>query len=517
MSRIYSKHRDYSIYALFVILLIALFFRLHCITKIAYWFDESFCLKMAEFPLPEIWSRSSQDTHPPLYFYLLKLWGMIFGTSVLASRMLSVIWGLTTVLGTYLFVFEAYRQNDSRATSENKPAQIAALIAAAFVALSPIQISWSLQVRMYSLGAALTAISSWLLIRALLKESHEVGNWSLFTVSAIALAYTHHFGLFILLAQYIFAFGYQWLQTSDDEKRTRFRRVQPVLLSALVLALAWSPLLFRLLSQNKQVQDHFWTKPFNLEYVGRVFYQFIAPPRWAPASVAIGLGVAQVVFLSLILLLIGRRPTDLYLFIAIFVSFLVTTIYSVMSRNIFVSRYFLFAHLLLLITVAVLICRIPALKMRISACILVSGLLLYSCLQNYLLRSETSTKYSGMPAAMAYFDSQRKPSEKLLVCNPMLFTSAIAYTQNREGLFTYYGDENYPYFYGSAVMRDQDYFSRDSINNCDSKWIWTLDANRWMQDSWSVPMPVGWKQIGEARFQEYYCELVFRLYEHETE
>tara|TARA_R110002167_G_scaffold101723_1_gene264671 strand:- start:2259 stop:2627 length:369 start_codon:yes stop_codon:yes gene_type:complete len=122
-----------------------------------------------------------------------------------------------------------------------------------------------------------------------------------------------------------------------------------------------------------------------------------------------------------------------------------------------------------------------------------------------------------MPTAMAYFDSQRKPSENLLVCNPMLFTSVIAYTQNREGLFTYHGDEDYPYFYGSAVMRDQDYFSRDRINNCDSKWIWTLDANRWMQDSWSVPMPVGWKQVGEARFQEYYCELVFRLYEHETE
>tara|TARA_R110002167_G_scaffold101723_1_gene264672 strand:- start:2670 stop:3098 length:429 start_codon:yes stop_codon:yes gene_type:complete len=141
--------------------------------------------------------------------------------------------------------------------------------------------------------------------------------------------------------------------------------------------------LFRLLSQSQQVQNHFWTKPFDLEYVGKVFYQFIAPPRWSPASMVIGLGVAQAVFLLLILLLIllllGRRPTDLYLFIAIFVSFLVTIIYSVMSRNIFVSRYFLFAHLLLLVAIAVLVCRIPSIKLRISTCILVLGLLLYSC------------------------------------------------------------------------------------------------------------------------------------------
>lgn len=517
MSNTYSYYRKDPIYVLIVILVIALFFRLHCITNIAYWFDESFCLKMAEFSFAEIWTRTTQDTHPPLYFYLLKSWGMLFGTSVIASRMLSVSSGLLTVIGTYLFVYEAYRVDNNRTSKENSTAVLSALVAALFVALSPLQVSWSLQVRMYAPGAALTAISSWLLIRALRNESHAAWNWSFFTVSAIALAYTHHFGLFILLAQYIFAFGYRWLQTPVDVNRSRFRRVQPVLLSALVLALAWSPLLFRLLSQSQQVQNQFWTKPFDLEYVGKVFYQFIAPPRWSPASMVIGLGVAQAVFLSLILLLLGRRPTDLYLFIAIFVSFLVATIYSVMSRNIFVSRYFLFAHLLLLVAIAVLVCRIPSIKLRISTCILVSGLLLYSCFQNYLRRSEISNKYSGMPAAMAYFDSQRKPSENLLVCNPMLFTSAIAYTQNREGLFTYHGDENYPYFYGNAVMRDQDFFSRDRINNCDSKWIWTLDANRWMQDSWSVPMPVGWKQVGEVRFQEYYCELVFRLYEHETE
>lgn len=517
MSILFSNRWYISICPLIVILLVGLFFRLHCITEIAYWFDESFCLKMAEFSIPQIWARTALDTHPPLFFYVLKSWGLLFGTSVFASRLLCVTSGLLTIIGTYLFVYEAYRLNDTRASSENNIAYLSALVAAAFVALSPIHIAWSLQVRMYTQGAALTAISSWLLIRALRHESHQKRNWIFFTISAIALAYTHHFGLFILVAQYCFALGYRWFQTPIDKNRNRFRQLQPVLLSATFLMLAWSPLLLRFLNQSQQVHNDFWSKPFDLEYVGRVFYQFIAPPRWSSASVAVGLGIAQATFLALILLLLGRRPTDIYLFMAVFLSFLLTTIYSITSRNIFISRYFLFAHLLLLVAAAVLVCRIPSKKLRISASILATGLLFCFCLQSYMLRSGISKKYSGMPAAMAYFDKHRKPSEKLIVCNPMLFTSAIAYTQNREGLFTHLDETGYPYYYGSAVMRDQDYISEERIKHSDSKWIWTLDANRWMGKSWSVPMPAGWKQIGEVRFQEYYCELVFRLYENETE
>ncbi|WP_197998843.1 glycosyltransferase family 39 protein [Gimesia aquarii] len=472
---------------------------------------------MAEFPLAEIWTRSAQDTHPPLFFYLLKFWGMLFGTSVFASRMLSVTSGMLTIIGTYLFVYEAYRVNDDRTSSENSVAKLSSLVAASFVALSPIHISWSLQVRMYAPGAALTAISSWLLLRALRRDSHVTRNWSFFTVSAVALSYTHHFGLFILVAQYSFATGYRLLASPIDNNLNRFSQLKPVFLSALVLILIWSPLLFRLLNQSHQVQNDFWSKPFDLDYVGRMFYQFIAPPRWSPASVAVGLGIAQATFLALILLLIGRRPTDIYLFLAVFISFLITTIYSVASRNIFISRYFLFAHLLLLIAAAVLVCRVPSKKLRVAGSIMATGLLFCFCLQNYLVRSDISEKYSGMPAAMAYLEKHRKPAENLIVCNPMLFTSAIAYTKKREGLFTYHDGKGYPYYYGSAVMRDDDYFSRERIEHCDSKWIWTLDANRWMGGSWSVPMPEGWKQVGEARFQEYYCELVFRLYEHETE
>ena len=512
-----SYYRKDPIYVLFVILIIALFFRLHRITNIAYWFDESFCLKMAEFPLSEIWTRTALDTHPPLFFYLLKFWGMLFGTSVFASRMLSVTSGLLAIVGTYFFVYEAYRVNEDRTSTKNNLAKLSALVAAAFVALSPIHISWSLQVRMYAPGAALTAVSSWLLLRALRRDSHVSRNWSLYTIAAVALGYTHHFGILILVAQYCFAIGYRLYQPPVDVNQNRISQLKPVILSAMVFFLAWSPLLFRLLSQSHQVQSDFWSKPFDLAYVGRMFWQFIAPPRWSAASVAVGLGIAQATFLALILLLIGRRPTDIYLFLAVFISFLITTIYSVVSRNIFISRYFLFAHLLLLIAAAVLVCRIPSKKIRVSACIMTTGLLFCFCLQNYLVRTDISEKYSGMPAAMAYLDEHRKPTENLIVCNPMLFTSAIAYTKKREGLFTYNDGEGYPYYYGSAVMRDQDYISREKIENSDSKWLWTLDANRWMGSSWSVPMPVGWKQIGEVRFQEYYCELVFRLYEHKTE
>src|SRR5258708_1873570 len=75
---------------------------------ISFWFDESMSWKYTTFSIEEIVERLAGDVHPPLYFLLLKGWTAMWGESAVALRSMSVLCGVLTVLGSYLFVREAY-------------------------------------------------------------------------------------------------------------------------------------------------------------------------------------------------------------------------------------------------------------------------------------------------------------------------------------------------------------------------------------------------------------------------
>ena len=55
------------------------------------WFDEAYSIMVAKRSASEIIRLSALDTHPPLYYLVLKIWANVFGWSELALRSLSVI------------------------------------------------------------------------------------------------------------------------------------------------------------------------------------------------------------------------------------------------------------------------------------------------------------------------------------------------------------------------------------------------------------------------------------------
>ncbi len=497
---------------LLFILFVALFLRTQHLTEVTYLFDESFSLKMTEFSLTELWQRVSQDTHPPLSFILLKLWVMLFGTSMFSTRMFGITFGMITIVCVYLFVKEAYSAEGQSKVENLNPLPLAALLAATFIALSPIQISWSLIARMYSLGTALTAFSSWFLMRALHQKSSGKQDWILFTFTAVALAYTHHFGLFIIAGQYCFAAGYLWFQSPDSVVQNRLLQLKPVFISALIFFWVWQPVLLNFLDQSERVEKLFYTRQFQLNDVGDTFYRLFISDQWSPQMKLIGLFIAQAVFIGLVLLLLGRRPADSFIFVSCAITFFMAILYSMTSRNIFKPRYFLFTQILLFAAAAILICRIPNKYLRrITIVASVSGLALCSH-WNYQQR-EKNSQLPGMQAAVTRFDNISKTSEPLIVCNPLLYTTAITCTKNRDRIFTYThgGGQEYPYFQGSSVMLESDYITTKKIDQTNSQSIWTLDENRWLKRK--VPISNEWKLVEEISFPDYYCEPVLRLYE----
>jgi uncharacterized membrane protein len=102
------------------------------------------------FCFQEIQSGLAQaDIHPPLYFWLLHIWFLIFGVSLWSGPLLNVAISLVTTVCLY-FMAMAIWQN-----------QWVAVLTAVSFALSPSTILISLEARQYELLALLTVLTVW--------------------------------------------------------------------------------------------------------------------------------------------------------------------------------------------------------------------------------------------------------------------------------------------------------------------------------------------------------------------
>ncbi|MEM1427637.1 MAG: glycosyltransferase family 39 protein, partial [Cyanobacteria bacterium P01_H01_bin.130] len=208
--------------AIALVLVLAIAFRLAGLVGKVYWGDEVFSsFRVAGFTLPEVAEvlgdgqprspaelqyfqtpnpdHTTADTvralavddpqHPPLYFVALRWWhqilGPIFGDGLPLRRSLSVLIGIAVLPCVYGLAWELF---GSRAI---------AWTAVAIIGLSPFHVLYSLEVRNYGLWTLEIVGASWLLLRALRRNSW--GAWFAYCVSAVSLLYTLLFGLFTLV------------------------------------------------------------------------------------------------------------------------------------------------------------------------------------------------------------------------------------------------------------------------------------------------------------------------------
>ena len=211
---------------------------------------------MLTFPWREMIARVARDNHGPLYFVVAKLWAGLFGDSSLSLRSLSVLMGEVTIVAMYLFTRQAYRLGCGRELTEEEAehrAEWAGVLTAALVAFSTFQVHWAGEVRMYTLGTALAAVSGWLLLWALARPAAGVGPWAAYSIATALFAYTHPYALFSIAAEAVFAFGYvaacnRWQLAAIK----RDHRALALLLSYLAAFALWVPWLPVLMSQRRR-------------------------------------------------------------------------------------------------------------------------------------------------------------------------------------------------------------------------------------------------------------------------
>jgi uncharacterized membrane protein len=157
------------------------------------WFDEAFVAHIAS-RVP--WSRvlplvRGTDAHPPLFYLLMKVWVGVAGATEVELRIPSAVFSTLSIPLTYLL--------GRRILSPS-----AGLLAALFVAVSPLEIIAGQEARMYPLLQVLTLACTLALIQCV--EQGGARRWTLYGVVSAAMAYTHYLGILVIAAHGLWLF-----------------------------------------------------------------------------------------------------------------------------------------------------------------------------------------------------------------------------------------------------------------------------------------------------------------------
>ncbi len=162
------------------------------ITKFSIWFDEAFGAYLIKFNFFDVARYTATDVHPPLYYWLLKIWCMLFGNTELALRSMSVFFGGVAIIFGYLLVRRLFSKQ-------------AAAISLLFMVLSPMFIRYSQEARMYTLVAAIALAATYVLTYAVM--SKKKAPWIIYGVLISLGMWTHYFAAIIWLAHWVWRAG----------------------------------------------------------------------------------------------------------------------------------------------------------------------------------------------------------------------------------------------------------------------------------------------------------------------
>jgi len=176
---------------LLVAMLVGSLLRGYRLGEQSFWIDEVFMITMAtERTLGELLFEVPQfEPHPPLYNVFMWAWVPIAGTSEVAMRSTSVLFSVATLPVAYLLVRELFDRKT-------------AAVAIAFLTVSPLQIWYAQEARMYALLVLLTVLSVYFLVR--LTETFSRPHAAGYVTVGVLLGYLHVYGLFVLLAQALY-------------------------------------------------------------------------------------------------------------------------------------------------------------------------------------------------------------------------------------------------------------------------------------------------------------------------
>lgn len=451
----------------------ALFLRLFQLGEWPFWHDEALTILLTQKPIAELIAITASDVHPPLYFLLLKpfLWG---GQSEFGVRLLSALFGTASVLMLYLAGRDLFDPQ-------------VGLWGALIMALSPLQVFYAQEARMYTQLLFLTVFSSWCFTRTW--RDQQGYWWGLLAIGLLMACYTAYFTFPILGAMGLYVF------LVDRRRKAMIYFLGTVALT-LLLYLPW---LAVFLAQTRAVFETYWMAPPSplalFTTITAFFVGYTLSPFWIAISLA---AVLLIMFVTLNSIRYAAKAGHnlqplIWLLLWAFVPLLGTLLIS-WVRPIFQLRTVITAAPPLYLLVAWGMTRAP--QMKINRWLFLPA----ACLMSFSLYNFYFNPAFAKPAwrQAAYFVQARvEPGDIVIHTSPGSFLPFLVYPHTVEHvalLDPLVTQENAPSQHIVRAVSPPPQSLEDIAQSYKRVWMVTgLDQ--------SVEYQVGQKQQFDARFQ----------------
>jgi hypothetical protein len=379
-------------------------------------------------------------------------------------------------------------------------AEAAGLIAAALVALSPMQIRYSMEARMYSLGTTMALLSSWALVRALDPDRRGWRSWLVYGSVTICFVYIHNFALLTVCMQALFMGWWLWKRAGSWRTVCQQPAFRPAVMAFAAIAVAflpWVPILLYQLFSNAEGRSWIPRLTGDAQVTGAIYRMFVDPEVQPEHSGAVWVTA----LLAVIVLACARRgrAADWFVLALGLGPLILAMMASLAGVQVFLARYFVFSQPFLLAAVAMTLVRIRPLSLAAlgtTTAIVAS----YWVCSDAWLKTDLSNQ-TGYRGAAEYLGRIRQPGDPVIICRGYVYLPLRYHSVDRNGLSVLQAPPE-QWTEGGALLEPHEILSPTALESMGQTRIWVVNQrSRSPGPQDLVPIPSRWREVSRKAFR----------------
>lgn len=467
---------DYKSFIIWTVILLAGFKYLTMgIAHETLWYDESYSAAIINHSITDIIKITARDSHPPLYFIMLKIFSTVFGRTESALRLLSVLGVLALAalgIGPIRRIFDKFT----------------GMIYAFIVIVVPISISIGQETRMYTWAAFFVTASA--LYGYLAIQQGKKSDWIKFGLTTLASAFIHYYALLAVTILNVLIFV--WLVAKLIINKDK-RSLLSYLITAVTVVVCYLPWIFVLFNQSKRVSENFWIPPVTKDVIWQTLLYPFRSKFWEYDAAKLCFISAVVLILwGLVFSILKRKQQGLMSMLAVLVYSLTLISAIVLSnaiRPLLVERYIFPVVGLFILSFTY---GISLLKNKGVSIFLCLALLVISIPQTSLVVTE---RFNGPMKEVCDYINMSATSEDVFIHTD----------EHTFGTFSYYYPNNKHYLYLPPAFKGYsgyDAFSPNGTYGSDIKGFIQDKENIWLVNREGAPntsLSYSWFSDGTLR------------------
>ena len=444
------------------------------------WFDEAYSVGIARQTFADIWNFGGHDVHPVLYYWVLRIVYLIFGQSLIAYRILSVIPIAIMIILGYTHIRKDFGE---------KVGFIFSFIAV----FLPEMTTYAVEIRMYSW--AILAVTVLAIYAYRLSKEDNTKNWIIFFISSLCSIYLHYYGL--MAAGLINVLLLIHLIRNKRKKGLIF-----IISFGVVQALAYLPWLMYLASQMKVVSNGFWigfTFPKTLmELISSQLAGYIRTDDYRELSAVTVLALELFAYLGYKAYKLSKEKEDLKpfklavgLYLAVIAAAIVITV--ILKSSVLYYRYLFVITGLYIFAISFILGKE---KNKVAVVSILSVIAILGIYNNYtLIRDNYSSTNAG---PINYMEENIKDTDTVVYTD--CGVGSVAANHCLESQVYFYNKDNWGVqeAYKAFGPNYETVITDDFIKNCGDR-VWVID-NAYGSAAKDVFGDTDYKVVSEEKF-----------------